>query len=172
MVGTFGSTHIPSSPRPQPRSYLDGSTKWPTAITFAKLSLPRKTFFPLAVISTSTERLRPDARNVPIVEPASCVTAQTEPSLKYMSINLIVSCPPATVNIYSGLCGASNRQRVTTTADAITLISATPPGTTLTIVVVRDGVQQTLSVLVGTRPARNLAGPISANPASGCRICA
>jgi hypothetical protein len=44
------------------------------------------------------------------------------------------------------------RQHVASLAEAITLISATPPGTTLTITVIRDGVQQTLAPLVSVRP--------------------
>jgi hypothetical protein len=43
-------------------------------------------------------------------------------------------------------------QHVASVAEAITLISATPPGTTLSITVIRDGAQQTLTPLVGVRP--------------------
>jgi len=45
-----------------------------------------------------------------------------------------------------------DRQRVSSIADAITLISATRPGTTLPITVIRDGTQQTFTLVVETRP--------------------
>jgi type II secretory pathway component PulC len=69
-------------------------------------------------------------------------------------VHLVLPGAPAEqAGIHQGdLIFQIDRQRAATVADAITLISATPPGTKLSIMVIRDGTQQTLNAIVAARP--------------------